>query len=52
MAIAVAKVAGTNNRNYPYVIYDDQQQIYIDARGNLFSENGRRSIGYVTRHRF
>jgi hypothetical protein len=51
-AIAVARIAGTNNPTFPYVIYDDQQQIYMDSRGNLFQENGRRRIGYVTRHRY
>ena len=48
-AVVVAKLASTNRSNYPYVIYDDQQQIFIDRSGNLFTENGRR-IGYVTRH--
>jgi hypothetical protein len=47
--IVVAKVASTNRSNYPYVIYDDQQQIFIDRGGNLFSETGRR-IGFITRH--
>ncbi|MCW3111082.1 MAG: hypothetical protein JWQ09_5588, partial [Segetibacter sp.] len=49
-AMVVAKIAATNNANYPYVIYDDHQQIYIDRKGNLFTENSRRSIGYVARH--
>jgi len=48
-AYVVAKIASTNRSNYPYVIYDDQQQIFIDRTGNLFLENGRK-VGYVTRH--
>jgi hypothetical protein len=47
--IVVAKITSTNRSNYPYVIYDDQQQIFIDRSGNLFTETGRR-IGYITRH--
>lgn len=50
-ALVVAKISATNNRNYPYVIFDDQQQILVDDRGNLFIENGRRQVGYITRHR-
>lgn len=48
--VVVAKVAATHHSNYPYVMYDDRQQIFIDRNGNLFTENGRR-IGSVTRHR-
>jgi hypothetical protein len=48
-AVVVAKITSTNRSNYPYVIYDDQQQIFIDRSGNLFTENGRK-IGYVSRH--
>jgi hypothetical protein len=48
-AVVVAKITPTNRSNYPYVIYDDQQQIFIDRNGNLISENGRR-LGYVSRH--
>jgi len=48
-AVVVAKIASTNRWNYPYVIYDDQQQIYIDRGGKLYSERGR-NIGYITRH--
>ncbi|MCW3079355.1 MAG: hypothetical protein JWR87_785 [Segetibacter sp.] len=48
-AVTVAKLASTNKSNYPYVIYDDRQQIFIDRNGNLFSENGRK-IGYLLRH--
>lgn len=47
--VVVAKIAATNFSRYPYVIYDDQQQIYIDRTGNLFSESGR-SVGFLTRH--
>jgi hypothetical protein len=50
-AVVVAKIAATNNRQFPYVIYDDQQQMLVDQRGNLFTENGRRNIGYIARHR-
>jgi hypothetical protein len=48
-AVLVAKVTRTNRRDYPFVIYDDQQQIYIDTRGNLLTETGR-NVGYITRH--
>lgn len=48
-AVVVAKISSSNRFNYPYVIYDDRQQIFIDRRGNLFAENGR-SIGYITKH--
>ena len=48
--MVVARIATTNRSNYPYVIYDDRQQIFIDRSGNLFAENGRR-IGYIARHR-
>lgn len=48
-AFVVAKIASTNRPNYPYVIYDDQQQIFIDRTGNLYLESGRR-VGYVARH--
>jgi hypothetical protein len=48
-AVVVAKVAATNRSNYPYVIYDDQQQIFIDQRGNLLTSNGRK-VGSITRH--
>lgn len=47
--VVVAKISSTNRSNYPYVIYDDRQQIFIDRRGYLFAENGR-SVGYITRH--
>ncbi|MDB5249610.1 MAG: hypothetical protein JWQ40_4004 [Segetibacter sp.] len=47
--VVVAKIASTNKSNYPYVIYDDQQQIYIDRSGKLYSDRGR-NIGYLTRH--
>src|SRR5690606_33761351 len=45
----VAKIATSNKANYPYVIYDDRVQMYIDKRGNIYSNNGR-NIGYITRH--
>jgi len=47
--VVVAKVTATNRSNYPYVIYDDQQQIFIDQRGNLLMSNGRK-VGFITRH--
>lgn len=47
--VVVAKIAATNRSNYPYVIYDDQQQIFVDRSGYLFTENGWR-VGYITRH--
>ncbi|HEX8333239.1 MAG TPA: hypothetical protein VF622_11480 [Segetibacter sp.] len=45
----VAKIAASNKTNFPYVIYDDRVQMYVDRRGNIYSENGR-SVGYITRH--
>jgi len=49
-ALVVAKMAGTNRADLPYVIFDDRQQIYLDRNGNLFAENGRR-VGHLMRHR-
>jgi hypothetical protein len=45
----VAKIAASNKANFPYIIYDDQVQLYVDRRGNIYSDNGR-SVGYITRH--
>jgi hypothetical protein len=44
--VVVAKVAATNRRDLPYVIYDDRQQIFIDRQGKLFAENGQ-NVGYL-----
>ncbi|WP_207492014.1 hypothetical protein [Aridibaculum aurantiacum] len=43
----VAKIAGTNSVQYPYIIYDDRLQLQVDRRGNIYS-NGR-SVGVITR---
>jgi hypothetical protein len=45
----VAKIANTNRSAYPYVIYDDQQQLYVDRRGSIVNEYGR-NVGYITEH--
>lgn len=45
----VAKITNSNSSNYPYIIYDDQVQLYVDRRGNIYSDNGR-SVGYITHH--
>jgi hypothetical protein len=45
----VAKIANSNRSVYPYVIYDDQQQLYVDRRGSIVNEYGR-NVGYIARH--
>jgi hypothetical protein len=45
----VAKIANTNRSAYPYIIYDDQQQLYVDRRGSIVNEYGR-NVGYITQH--
>lgn len=44
----VAKIAYTNQSNYPYVIYDDRLQLYVDRRGNILMNNGQK-VGMITR---
>jgi hypothetical protein len=46
----VAKITATNRSNYPYVIYDDQTQLYVDSRGNIYSDRGS-NVGLITPHR-
>ncbi len=45
----IAHLAATRNANYPFMIYDDQQQLFINTQGNIVSEKGRH-VGYITRH--
>lgn len=45
----VARLSQTNNRNYPYIMYDDQTQFYIDGRGTIYTEAGKK-IGVITVH--
>jgi hypothetical protein len=44
----VAKIASTNKSNFPYVIYDDRLQLYVDRRGNIFLNTGQ-SVGQITK---
>jgi hypothetical protein len=46
----VARLAPTRSSDYPYVIYDDQTQLYVNTSGNIYSDNGRK-VGYITYHR-
>jgi hypothetical protein len=47
--LTVAKLAASNNSRYPYVIFDDETQLYIDTRGNIINEYGR-NVGYINKH--
>ncbi|MDB5191483.1 MAG: hypothetical protein JWQ96_1046 [Segetibacter sp.] len=44
----VAKIGATNNARYPYIIYDDRQQLYVDKRGTIYANNGRSLVGVIT----
>jgi hypothetical protein len=44
----VAKIAPSNKTYFPYIIYDDRVQLYVDRKGIIYSEDGR-SLGYITR---
>lgn len=44
----VGKIGATNQANIPYVIYDDSTQMYVDKKGNIYSNRGTR-IGLLTR---
>ena len=44
----VAKITQSNRAQYPYIIYDDQQQLYVDRVGNIFSNRGQ-NVGVITR---
>jgi hypothetical protein len=43
----VARLSQTNDRNYPYIMYDDQTQFYVDGRGIIYTDKGQR-IGAIT----
>ncbi len=43
----VARITATNNPAVPYVIYDDQLQLYVDRRGTIVA-NGR-TVGVITK---
>jgi hypothetical protein len=45
-AYAVAKISRTNSSSFPYMIYDDHVQLYIDGAGNIYNGKGRR-IGVI-----
>lgn len=45
----VAKIAASNKSSYPYIIYDDSVQMFVDKRGNIYSSNGR-NVGFISRH--
>ncbi len=47
---SVAKIAITNRSDFPYVIYDDQTQLYVDRKGNIYSDN-RQYVGRIIPHR-
>jgi hypothetical protein len=47
---SVAKIAVTNRSDFPYVIYDDRQQLYVDRRGNIYTDN-RQNVGRIIPHR-
>ncbi|MBA4140383.1 MAG: hypothetical protein H0X70_07730 [Segetibacter sp.] len=47
---SVAKIALTNRSDFPYVIYDDQTQLYVDRKGNIYSDN-RQYVGRIIPHR-
>jgi hypothetical protein len=39
----IAKIAGVNNRDYPFVIYDEANtQLVVDNRGNILNSSGRK----------
>ena len=44
----MAKITQSNRAQYPYIIYDDQQQLYVDRAGNIFSNRGQ-NVGVITR---
>jgi hypothetical protein len=43
----VARLSQTNDRNYPYIMYDDQTQFYVDGRGIIYTDKGQK-IGAIT----
>jgi hypothetical protein len=45
----VAKLAPTNDAYYPYMIYDDQVQLFINKKGNIVSDKGQK-VGSITYH--
>jgi hypothetical protein len=45
--LVVAKITNSNSRNYPYIIYDDQTQLFVDRRGMIYTNNGR-AVGQIT----
>src|SRR5215213_830875 len=37
----VGKLKSLNNSQYPYLIYDNSTQLYVDARGNILTRRGK-----------
>jgi hypothetical protein len=46
----VGKIKSLNNSRYPYLIYDNSTQLYVDAQGRILSRNGQ-AVGSLTARR-
>src|SRR5215218_28130 len=46
----VGKLKSLNNSQYPYLIYDNSTQLYVDARGNIVTRRGQ-SVGSLSARR-
>ena len=46
----IGKLKSLNNPQYPYLIYDNNTQLYVDARGNILTRKGQ-SVGALTARR-
>ncbi|RYY64620.1 MAG: membrane-binding protein, partial [Chitinophagaceae bacterium] len=45
----LGKMARSNNRSYPYIIYDNQTKMLVHASGAVVTESGR-TVGRLTAH--
>jgi hypothetical protein len=45
----VAKMVSINNAYYPYVMYDDQVQLFVNKKGSIVNDRGQ-TVGYITYH--
>src|SRR5215203_1572130 len=46
----VGKLKSLNNSQYPYLIYDNSTQLYVDARGNILTRRGQ-AVGSLSARR-